>query len=327
MSDFKSIRIAVAYARTSSTSNPIHSIENQISTIKEYCDRQNIILVKVFIDEAKTGTKVTNRDGYQNLKKYISDNEIDMVLVAYSDRMGREGFEFIQSLSTIKKKEIEFISVSERIKGSELSPLQLGFTAVRIEFENMLRKQRLSEAIHVEMKKGRCMYQLSYGYTKDEDGYLVIVKDQAEMVKEIFNSYIHLQSSVKVAKHLNSRGYTKLNGLPWDAQYIRHILRNKNYTGNQYRKSRLEEPFSKKRIYIDDELLTEVGHEAIVDMEKFMKAQTILDKNSKTKEARFNLLSKVLYCPNCSSIMYADYRKQRYVCKEQREGRTTCCDC
>jgi site-specific DNA recombinase len=320
------IRFAVAYARTSSSSNPKHSIPNQIATIKEYCEKHNIVLVKIFIDEAETGTKVTNRDGYLNFKKFISENDIDMVLVAYADRIGREGFEFIQSLSTIKKKEIEFMSVSEGIKGSELSPIQLGFTAVRIEFENMLRKQRLSEALQGEIKKGRCMYQPSYGYTKDDEGYLIVVKEQAEVVKEIFDSYVHLQSSVKVASHLNEKGYSKPDGSPWDSSYVYKILRNMNYTGHQYRKSKLEESFSKKRIYLDNELLTEVGHETIVDMEAFLKVQKILDKNSKTRVPRFNLLAKVLYCPNCNSIMYADYRKKKYICKERRENRSNCPD-
>jgi site-specific DNA recombinase len=319
-------RYAVAYARTSSTSNPKHSIPNQISAIQEYCDREKIVLVKIFIDEAKTGTRVDNRDEYQSFKKYISDNEVDLVLVAYSDRIGREGFDFIKSLSMIKKKDIEFISVSESIKGSELSPIQLGFTAVRIEFDNMLRKQRLSEAIKVEIKKGRCMNQPSYGYTKDDGGFLNIVREQAEVVKEIFKSYIHLKSSYKVANHLNKIGYTKPNGLTWDASYVHKILRNKNYTGNQYRKSRLKESFSKERIYLDNELLTEVSHEAIIDMETFKEVEKIINNksNAEPKVVRFNLLSKVLYCPKCGSIMYADYRNQRYVCKERRENKVNC---
>ncbi|MEH7239543.1 recombinase family protein [Bacillus sp. JJ1562] len=320
------IRFAVAYARTSSTSNPKHSIENQIAVIKEYCDKHNIVLVKIFIDEAKTGTTVTNREGYQTFKRFIGDNDIDLVLVAYSDRLGREGFEFIRSLSEIKKKEIEFISVSEKINGSELSPIQLGFTAVRIEFENILRKQRLSEAIQTEIKKGRCMNQPSYGYTKDNNGFLIVVKEQAAVVKEIFDSYIHLQSSVKVAAHLNESGYSKPNGSPWDSSFVYKILRNKNYTGNQYRKSKLQESFSKKRIYLDDELLTEVGHQAIIEMKTFTKVQEILDKKSKTRIVRFNLLAKVLYCPSCNSIMYGDFRKQKYVCKERREHKSQCPD-
>lgn len=318
-------RFAVAYARTSSNSNPKHSIPNQIAAIKEYCDKHNIILVKIFIDEAKTGTN-TNRDGYQTFKHFISNNDIDMVLVAYADRLGREGFEFIRSLSAINKKEIEFISVAEGIKGSELSPIQLGFTAVRIEFDNMLRKQRLSDALHGEIKKGRCMNQPSYGYIKDEEGYLIVEKEQAVVVKEIFKSYTQLQSSGKVANYLNERGYSKPNGVPWDPSFVYKILRNKNYTGNQYRKSKLEESFSKKRIYFGNELLTEVPHEAIIDMETYMKVQEILDNNSKTKEPKFNLLSKVLYCPTCNAIMYADHRRKKYVCKERREQKSNCPD-
>ena len=61
----------VAYLRYSSENQTENSIEYQRKCIEEYCSAHNLVLVKEFIDRAKTGT-TDQRAGLQKLMQEAS---------------------------------------------------------------------------------------------------------------------------------------------------------------------------------------------------------------------------------------------------------------
>jgi site-specific DNA recombinase len=133
------MRNAVGYARTSSKLNPKASIPNQCKLINEYCEKNDIFLKEVYIDEAKTATKVEGRTGYMKLKSDLENGDIDIVIVSFFDRLAREAFEFVLTVVELNKKGVEIISISEDLSSKRMSPIHLAMIAFEIENENKQR--------------------------------------------------------------------------------------------------------------------------------------------------------------------------------------------
>lgn len=71
------------------------------------------------------------------------------------------------------------------------------------------------------------------GYTKNEDGDLVIVPEEAKIVKLIFRLYLEGYSTGKIAKHLEEQGIKTATGQDkWHSTVIDKMLRNEKYMGD-----------------------------------------------------------------------------------------------
>jgi site-specific DNA recombinase len=71
------------------------------------------------------------------------------------------------------------------------------------------------------------------GYTKSEDGKLVIDPEQAEIVKRIYREYLEGSSMDKIAAGLEADGIlTGAGKAKWHTSTINKILRNEKYMGD-----------------------------------------------------------------------------------------------
>lgn len=76
-------------------------------------------------------------------------------------------------------------------------------------------------------------YNRFLGYTKDEEGNLVIVPEEAEVVKRIFREYLAGGTTTSIAAGLEQDGI--LNGAKnkkWHGTNIEQILKNEKYMGD-----------------------------------------------------------------------------------------------
>lgn len=71
------------------------------------------------------------------------------------------------------------------------------------------------------------------GYTKDEEGHLIIDPEQAEVVKRIYRDYLSGQSLISIKRSLEADGI--LNGAgraKWNESNIKQILTNEKHIGD-----------------------------------------------------------------------------------------------
>lgn len=101
------------YLRTSGEVNPDHSIQTQKRLVDRYAKKHGLEIVEYLIDEKKTGLN-QNREGFQKLLTLIEKDLVEVILVPYFDRIGRNDFEVSLFLMKLKKREIECISVGEQ---------------------------------------------------------------------------------------------------------------------------------------------------------------------------------------------------------------------
>lgn len=111
-----------------------------------------------------------------------------------------------------------------------------------------------------------------YGY-RWEDDQLVVVPEEAAIVKRIFQNFLDGKSRLETEREFAAEGITTRAGCRWVDSNIRGVLTNITYTGNMlFQKEYLDSPLTKKRKKNHGELpryWVEKTHEAIIDKETF----------------------------------------------------------
>ena len=113
-----------------------------------------------------------------------------------------------------------------------------------------------------------------YGYA-NVYGEMVIVPEQAEVVKEIFAGCLAGKSTHIIAKELNEKGVPTKKGGKWTGGTINGILTNEKYIGDAlFQKTITDATFKRKRNYGEEEqYYCENHHEPIIDKDTFEKAK------------------------------------------------------
>ena len=139
------------------------------------------------------------------------------------------------------------------------------------------------------------------------DGQYVIVPEEAEVVKRIYNDYLSGMGLEAIAKKLNTEGITTRWGYPWQHSCVRKVLQNYTYTGNLLLQKTFRENHMTKRKCINrgehPMYLAEQAHEAIIPFEIFEAVQCRLKQQSekygiKNTTNRYPFSGKLI-CANC----------------------------
>jgi len=97
---------AVVYARVSS-SDQRSDLERQVQYLTEYCASKGYKVIDVLRDVA-SGLK-TDRKGLLKLFNYVVNRQVDVVVIAYRDRLTRFGFEYLEHFFKQYGVEIEVV--------------------------------------------------------------------------------------------------------------------------------------------------------------------------------------------------------------------------
>lgn len=154
------------------------------------------------------------------------------------------------------------------------------------------------------------------GYTKDVNKHLVIVPEEAEIVKRIYREYLEGASMLKIARGLEADGI--LNGAGrgrWHTSNIDQILRNEKYIGDALlQKTYTLDFLTKKRVKntgLVPQYYVENSHEAIIPRDIYMKVQEELirrrcvhtSQNGKKRSYSSNhCFSQMIVCGKCGEI-------------------------
>lgn len=119
-----------------------------------------------------------------------------------------------------------------------------------------------------------CDFLPPYGYA-NVDGEMVIIPEQAEVVKEIFAECLAGKSTNIIAKELNEKEIPTKKGAKWTGSTINGILTNEKYIGDAlFQKTITDANFKRKRNYGEEEqYYCEDHHEPIIDKDTFEKAK------------------------------------------------------
>ncbi len=156
--------------------------------------------------------------------------------------------------------------------------------------------------------------KVHYKENKRKCSTLEIVPEEADVVRMIFDMYVNQDMSFySIAQRLNSMHIQPARSDRWGAYTIKDMLCNITYIGKvrwNYRKTtrEIEEQEVVKHRYrskIDDWLIFDGKHEAIIDEDIFYKAVNKKSKNAPLKKSKelVNPLAGLLYCERCNRVM------------------------
>ena len=176
---------------------------------------------------------------------------------------------------------------------------------------------------------------LPYGY-KTVDKKIYIDEQQAEIVRQIFMSYLSGQSMDAISEQLNaSRIPLHTNGAdrPWRRWIISYILSNEKYTGDSlWQKTYTTATFptiQKKNNGERMQYYVENTHPAIISKDIFNAAQKLMRERSKRNASDLKLdtpFRQRMVCGNCGSPfrLRRDRDRTYWSCKLHSESSEKC---
>lgn len=224
---------AVAYARYSSTNQREESIDAQLRAIREYCKRNDIELIEIYTDEAKTGTN-DDRDNFQLMINDINSGEIDvdMVLVHRFNRFARSTFDSAVYKHKLKQQGVRVVSVTQNIEETPEGEMMEKIIEAFDEYFSKNLAAEVQKGLRENAIQGRFIGgKLPLGFDIDGNGFYV-QNESAEIVRRIFTEYAAGVTKQKIVDGLNLDGIKNQYGGAFKLRTIRDILVNEKYIGN-----------------------------------------------------------------------------------------------
>ncbi len=323
-----------AYARVSTDNEEQLSsyqaqVEHYTSNIKNNPAWE---FVEVYSDEGISGTNTKKREGFNRMIEDCMAGKIDMVITKSISRFARNTLDTLKYVRQLKEKGVAIYFEKENIntldsKGEFLITL-LGSLAQE-ESSNLSQITKMGISYRFQEGKVLVNHNKFLGYTKDEQGQLVIVPEEAEVVRRIYRELLDGKSPYKIASNLQRDGIlTGAGGSRWYDSTVIKILKNEKYQGDALlQKTYTVDFLSKKRVkntghaaqyYVED------SHPAIVIKEEFAAVQLEFERRtnmrgySKSGRSSFTSeypFSRKLFCQNCGS----KFRRQAWGSGKNRK--------
>ncbi|GIO22308.1 recombinase family protein [Oceanobacillus sp. J11TS1] len=310
---------AYAYVRVSTNKQLDNtSIEQQIEAIEKYCKENNIILVKIYVEEPASGESFSNRPEFKEMfyNVFQKENNIDSIIVFKQDRISRNSLDSQYIFSRLKKANKNLISIADNIDTNDPnSKLIYQILGIIAEVEKDLIAFRTSLGMEKTFENGDFNGGMVFGYNLINKK-LVIDEDEARVVKYIFDCYSNkMWGYRKIASNLNMQGIKTKKDNHWSITAVRTILNNKIYNGYVKWKGKYKKG----------------NHYPIISEELWERTQKLLSLRSYTQEKIHNgsfPLSGILKCPTCGGAMVqgnANKKYKYYVCGRFKNSGSKAC--
>lgn len=258
--DAKQVRAAI-YTRVSTEDQAKEgfSLDAQLEKLRSYCKARDWVIAGEYVDDGYSGRNV-KRPAYTRMMQEM--DKWDTILVIKMDRIHRNSKNFMLMMEDLKKHGKEFVSMTESL---DTSTAMGRFVMDIIQRIAQLESEQIGERVYIGMEQkartngGVLGFNIPYGYDYI-DGKLVINKDEARIVKDIYSWYSDGKSMGEIAKMLNnSKIPTKKQGF-WAKKTISTILKNPTYCG-----------------YLHwEDYVNKSDHDSIISEDEFNKIQDLI---------------------------------------------------
>lgn len=288
-SDSPKLRVA-AYCRVSTLEDAqAGSFELQIQHFQQMIaanDRWEE--VGIYADEGKSGTNMKKRPQFQQMIQDCRDGKIDLILTKSVSRFARNTMDCLRVIRELKALNppvgVYFEDVSLNTVEAK-NEFTLGVMSLVAQGESEAKSAAITWSVIERFKNGIPIVSTTYllGYDKDNFGKLVIVEEEAEVVRYIFNSYLDGQSVREIAESLTEAKIPTVKGKEvWNSGTVRNMLRNEKYCGDVLmQKTYTVDCFSHKSVRNRGQKpqyrLTN-NHPAIIPRDDWMRVQAMLQR-------------------------------------------------
>ncbi len=317
-------KYAFGYVRVSTGKQDELSPDSQAKLLKDYAKSHGYVVSKIFFELGISGRKADKRPEFQKMIGLAksSDHPADAILVWKFSRFARNQEESIVYKSLLKKKHnVDVISISEPLVDGPFGSLIERIIEWMDEYYSVRLSGEVTRGMREKAERGGYQARPPLGYKiVSHKEPPVIVPEEAEIVKLIFEKYVHDGMGLfEIARLLNSHNFKTSHGKEFERRSIEYILQNPTYCGMVRWNRTINES---KEIRPESEWIIAEGEQpAIISKELFDKAQERYKREYRPRGARpvstyKHWLSGIVKCPACGRTMTA--------CKIENNKQTYC---
>ena len=284
-------------------------------------------------DGGFTGSNM-DRPALKRLLADVDAGKVNCVVVYKVDRLTRSLLDFSRIMEVLDKHGAIFVSVTQQFNTiTSIGRLTLNILLSFAQFEREMISERTRDKMRAARRKGKWIGgNLVFGYdVAPQGGALVIHREEAACVREIFQLYLKLGSLIPVIEELDRRGWTMKRwttrelrtrgGAPFNKTTLHNMLTNVAYTGHV--------KFEGK--------VCAGEHERIVSDDIFNRVQEQLNRNGRRGGRNVankygGLLKGLVKCASCGVGMTHTYVRKKqtlyryYVCINAHQRGWSNCD-
>ena len=310
---------AVIYARYSSDNQREESIEGQIRECTAFAEKNDITVLKHYIDRAYSA-RTDHRPAFQEMIKDSDKHLFDMVIVWKLDRFSRDRYDSARYKVLLKKNNVRVVSATEVISsgadGILLESVLEGFA----EYYSADLAEKVTRGLTENALKGKCNGATRpVGYVVDDEQHFQIDPLTGPFVLEAFKRYADGATMKEVVEFFKEKGIKNSLGRDMNLNSVQRMLSNRRYMGE----------YTFRDIVVPD------GIPAIVPKELFDRVQEKMAKNKKAparhKAEDDYLLTTKLFCGYCGAYLCGESGTSRtgavhhyYKCVSVKKKRTDC---
>lgn len=159
--------------------------------------------------------------------------KINMVIAKSISRFARNTLDCLKYIRQLKDRNIPVFFEKENIntmdsKGEVL--LTIMASLAQQESQSLSQNVKLGLQYRYQQGLAQANHNRCLGYTKDEEGQLIIEPEEAEVVKRIYWEYLEGASLAQIGKILEADGIlTAAVKAKWRPETLKKILQNEKY--------------------------------------------------------------------------------------------------
>lgn len=285
---------AVIYARYSSDNQREESIEGQLRECMAYCKKNDITVLRTYIDRAMSA-KTDHRPDFQRMIKDSAKGPFDVIIVWKLDRFARNRYDSAHYKAQLRKYGVKVLSATENISDGPEGIILESMLEGMAEYYSAELSEKVIRG-HTENAL-KCKYNggtPTFGYIIDKDMQYQIDPCTAPAVLEMFTMYDKGATMKEIVTYMSERGVTTVRGKKIDLNFMARLLKNRKYIGE----------------YSYRHIVTPNGIPAIVPQDLFDRVQQRLAVNRKAparhKAEDDYLLTTKLFCGTCGAMMVGE---------------------
>ncbi len=247
---------AFVYTRVSTPEQAVegYSIDEQERKCKAAIESKGWTYVDTFTDPGYSGRSM-DRPGLTELIEAINAGEVDAVVIYKLDRLSRKQRDTMTIIEDVfMAHDITLVSLNETLDTS--TPWGRAMIGILSSFNQME-----SENIQARTAMGRAAKANEGGYAggkppigyRADDGHLVIVPEEAEIVRLVFQLREQGYTMMKIADTLNYLGYRTKKGYKFKHSAVQTILNNEETYRGTYRYGKGEKHIGQHEAILTDE--------------------------------------------------------------------------
>jgi DNA invertase Pin-like site-specific DNA recombinase len=267
------------------------SPEVQRQKIAGWAELHDVEIVRWWEELDQSGRR-RDRPMFQQALGRCEAGETGGIVVARLDRFARSAVDALEAIKRLNEAGARLVSVEDNFDGSTpMGRFAIGILTLIAELELDRITESWSTAVKAAVERGvHISATPPAGYRRDDSRRLVIVPEEAEVIREVFRRRANGASWTELADSLTASGVRSSKGSSaWSVTGVSSLVKNRVYLGE-----------ARSGRYVNPD-----GHEPIVTQAEFDAAQsqrTVL-KPHDGSVASLAMLGGLVRCAGCGHTL------------------------